>query len=164
MCNDYQQFLAHFDWFLSLFQIFDVKNELLPVKLKVYKNGIFWAKNLFQKNFLGYFCTPIKVMWNWAKMASKWVFIGVGRFPPPLLKDMIPQKPYRSRVKSLRTCLEFLGDNLVASFMVINTPIYRWIWVNQFWTKPPFGQNWHHIHHSLKNLTITPRQKCEIYQ
>ena len=34
--NDYQQFLAHFEWFLSLFQISDVKPEF----------------NLFQKNFL----------------------------------------------------------------------------------------------------------------
>ena len=25
--NDYQKFLAHFDWFLSLFQISDVKPE-----------------------------------------------------------------------------------------------------------------------------------------
>ena len=42
-------FLANFDWFLSIFQISDVKPELPPVKLKVFKNGIFWAKNLFQK-------------------------------------------------------------------------------------------------------------------
>ena len=41
--NDYQQFLAHFEWFLSLFQISDVKHEFLLVKLKVRKNGIFWA-------------------------------------------------------------------------------------------------------------------------
>ena len=41
--NDYQKFWAHFDWFLSLFQISDVKPELLPVELKVCKNGIFWA-------------------------------------------------------------------------------------------------------------------------
>jgi len=27
--NDYQQFLAYFDWFLSIFQISDVKPELL---------------------------------------------------------------------------------------------------------------------------------------
>ena len=32
--NDYQQFLAHFEWFLALFQISDVKPELSPVKLK----------------------------------------------------------------------------------------------------------------------------------
>ena len=44
--NNYQQFLAHFDWFLSLFQISDVKPELSPVELIVCKNGIFWAKNL----------------------------------------------------------------------------------------------------------------------
>ena len=28
--NDFQQFLAHFDWFLSLFEISDEKPELLP--------------------------------------------------------------------------------------------------------------------------------------
>ena len=56
--NDYQQFLAHFDWFLSIFQISDVKPELSPVKLKVCKNGIFWAKNLFQKNFPRLFFIP----------------------------------------------------------------------------------------------------------
>ena len=49
--NDYQQFLAHFDWFLSIFQISDVKPELSPVKLKVHKYGIFGAENLFQKKF-----------------------------------------------------------------------------------------------------------------
>ena len=53
---------AHFDWFLSLFQISNVKPELLPVELKLWKNGIFWAKNLFQKIFLGYVCPPIKVL------------------------------------------------------------------------------------------------------
>ena len=26
--NNYQQFLAHFEWFLSLFKIYDVKPEL----------------------------------------------------------------------------------------------------------------------------------------
>ena len=56
--NDYQQFLAHFDWFLSLFQISYVKPELLPVELKVGKNGIFWAKNLFQKIFPRLFLSP----------------------------------------------------------------------------------------------------------
>ena len=39
--NDYQKFWTHFDWFLSLFQISDVKSELSPVELKVSKNGIF---------------------------------------------------------------------------------------------------------------------------
>ena len=74
--NDYQQFLAHFEWFLALFQISDVKPELSPVELKVCKNGIFWAKNLFQKIFQGYFCPLIKVMWkNRAKRASKCVLI-----------------------------------------------------------------------------------------
>ena len=60
--NDYQQFLAHFDWFLSLFQISYVKPELSPVELKVGKNGIFWAKTYFKKIFLGYFGPPIKAM------------------------------------------------------------------------------------------------------
>ena len=56
--NDYQQFLAHFDWFLSIFQISDVKPELSPVKLKVRKNSLFCAKNHFKKIFLGYICPP----------------------------------------------------------------------------------------------------------
>ena len=60
--NDYQKFWAHFEWFLSLFQISDVKPELSPVELKVSKNGIFGLKTYFKNFFLGYFCPPIKVM------------------------------------------------------------------------------------------------------
>ena len=56
--NDYQKFLAHFDWFLSLFKISDVKPKLSPVKLKVSKNGIFWAKNLFQNFCPRLFLSP----------------------------------------------------------------------------------------------------------
>ena len=56
--NNYQQFLVHFEWFLALFQISDVKPELSPVELKVCKNGIFWGKNLFQKNFSRLFLSP----------------------------------------------------------------------------------------------------------
>ena len=58
--NDYQQFLAHFEWFLALFQISDVKPELSPVELKVCKNGNFWAKNPFQKNFSWLFESYVK--------------------------------------------------------------------------------------------------------
>ena len=63
--NDYQQYLAHFDWFLSPFQISDVKHEFLLVKLKKRKNsqGYFVPKSKF--------CAKI-----WVKMASKLVFIG----------------------------------------------------------------------------------------
>ena len=53
--NDYQQFLPHFEWFLAHLQISDVKPELSKFKQKVRKNGIFWTKNLFQKNFLRLF-------------------------------------------------------------------------------------------------------------
>ena len=42
--NDYQQFLAHFEWFSALFQISDVKPELSLVELQVCKNGIFYEK------------------------------------------------------------------------------------------------------------------------
>ena len=56
--NDYQNFWAHFDSFLSLFQISDVEPGLLPVKLKVRKNGIFWAKSLYQKKFPMLFLSP----------------------------------------------------------------------------------------------------------
>merc|ERR1712168_1720325 len=79
--NDNQQFLAHFDWFLSIFQISDVKPELSPVKLKVRKNGIFWAKNLFQNFFSRLFLSPNQsYVKNWVKMAFKLVFIGGGGF------------------------------------------------------------------------------------
>ena len=47
--NNYQQFLAHFYWFLSLFQSSDVKPQLSPVKLKEHKNGIFLAKNILKR-------------------------------------------------------------------------------------------------------------------
>ena len=56
--NDYQQFIAHFAWFLSFFQISDAKPKLLLVKLKVRKNGIFWPKNLFQQIFPRLFLSP----------------------------------------------------------------------------------------------------------
>ena len=56
--NDYQQCLAHFELFLAVFQNSDVKPELLLVKLKVCKNGIFWPKNLFQKKFPKLFLSP----------------------------------------------------------------------------------------------------------
>ena len=56
--NDYQQFLAHFEWFLALFKISDVKPEMSPVELKICKNGIFLAKNLFQKNLPMLFYPP----------------------------------------------------------------------------------------------------------
>ena len=39
--NDYQQFWVHFDWFLSIFQISDVKNLLSLFKLNVRKNRSF---------------------------------------------------------------------------------------------------------------------------
>ena len=48
--NDYQQFWVHFDWFLSLFQISDVKYLFSLFKLKVCKNRTFWSKILFFKN------------------------------------------------------------------------------------------------------------------
>ena len=56
--NDYQQFLTHFEWFLALFHISDVNPKLSLIKQKVRKNGIFWAKTLFQKNFLRLSLSP----------------------------------------------------------------------------------------------------------
>ena len=43
----YLQFWVHFEWFLSLFQISDVKLLLSLFKLKVRKNGTFWSQNPF---------------------------------------------------------------------------------------------------------------------
>ena len=60
--NDYQKFWAHFYWFLSLFQISDIKPELSPVELKVCIMAVLGLKTYFKKNFLGYFGPPIKVM------------------------------------------------------------------------------------------------------
>ena len=54
---DYQQFLVHFDWFLSLkFQI--KKTCIVTSQAKSKKNGIFCAKNLFQKFFSKLFLSP----------------------------------------------------------------------------------------------------------
>ena len=49
--NDYQQSLVHFDWFLSLFQISDVRYLFSLFKPKVHKNRTFWSQILFFKNF-----------------------------------------------------------------------------------------------------------------
>ena len=56
--NDYQQFWIHFDWFLSLFQILDVKHLLSLFKLKVHKNRTFWSKILFLKKISMVFWSP----------------------------------------------------------------------------------------------------------
>ena len=61
--NDYQQYLVHFDWFLSLFQISDVKPEIVTGRAKCMQKWHFLGKNPISKNaFLGYFCLLIKVM------------------------------------------------------------------------------------------------------
>ena len=79
--NDYQQFLAHFDcFFLSMFQIYEVKLELMPVKLYVRKNGIFRAENLFQQIFPRLFLSPIQI---YVKIGSKW----------PLTQDAFQRLP-----------------------------------------------------------------------
>ena len=83
--NDYQQFLAHFEWFLSLFQISDVKYEFLLVKLKVCKNGISWAKNLILKIFSLVIFVPQSKLCE--KFGSKWPLNGFyrgGQNLPPL--------------------------------------------------------------------------------
>ena len=56
--NDYLQFWAHFEWFLSLFQISEVKQLLSQFKLKVRKNGTFRSQNPFLKNFPMLFWSP----------------------------------------------------------------------------------------------------------
>ena len=89
--------MAHFDWFLSLFQISYVKPELSPVELKVGKNGIFWAKNLFQKKFSEVIFVPQSKLCH--KVGSKWPqnwFLegGAESAPPPATWDafqMLPQ-------------------------------------------------------------------------
>ena len=56
--NDYQQFWVHFDWFLSLFQISDVKYLFSLFKLKVRKNRAFWSQTLIFKKFSMVFWSP----------------------------------------------------------------------------------------------------------
>ena len=67
--NDYQQLLAHFEWFSSLFQISDVKHEFLLVKLKVCKNSISGAKNLILKKIPRFFVPKSKLC---EKFGSEW--------------------------------------------------------------------------------------------
>ena len=50
--NDHQQFWLHFEWFLSLIQILDVKQLLSLFKLKVRKNGTF-TQNSIMADFEG---------------------------------------------------------------------------------------------------------------
>ena len=68
--NDYQQFWVHFEWFLSLFQILDVKQLFSLIELKVHKNGTFLSQILFFKFFLWYFGPPSlpiqKIGSNWS--------------------------------------------------------------------------------------------------
>ena len=81
---------------MSLFQISDLKPEFLLVELKVCKNGIFWAKNEFQKNFPRLFLSPNQtyVKKNWVKMASKLVFIGGAESAhPPATWDAFQMLP-----------------------------------------------------------------------
>ena len=77
---NYQQFLAHFDWFLSLFQISDVKPELSPDKLKLCKNGIFGAKNLFKINVTLVNFVPQSKLCK--KIRPKWPLGGCFKRPP----------------------------------------------------------------------------------
>ena len=93
--NDYQKFWAHFDWFLSLFQISDVKPELLPVELKVSKNGNFWAKNLFQKIVPRLFLFPNQSYVK--KLGQNSLLTGFYRggqnLPPPATWDAFQRLP-----------------------------------------------------------------------
>ena len=97
--NDYLQFWAHFEWFLSLFQISEVKQLLSQFKLKVRKNGTFRSQNQFLKNF------PVNLVpqpFLCQKIGSNWSlnrFLQGGLKTPPPLQQLIAQKPYRSRVK-----------------------------------------------------------------
>ena len=114
--NDYQQFWVHFEWFLSLFQILDVKQLLSLFKLKVRKNGTFLSQILFLKNFPMVFWSPTpSYAKNWVKLVLKQVFIGGVVYAPPV-QQLIAQEPYRSRVKKdiLSACLQPL------TFLIIN--------------------------------------------
>ena len=67
--NDYQQFSHILSGFYH-FQISDAKHEFMLVKLKVCKNGIFWAKNLILKKFPMLFLSPNP---SYIKKSSTWV-------------------------------------------------------------------------------------------
>ena len=56
--NDYQQVWVHFECFLSLFQISDVKQLMTLFKLKVRNNCTFWSQILFSKKFPMVFWSP----------------------------------------------------------------------------------------------------------
>ena len=85
--NDYQQFWVYFEWFLSLFQISDVKWLLSQFKQKVHKNVTFWSQNPFQNVFCRLFLSPNPFYEkNCVKMVPKQVFRGVGFKSPPVIK------------------------------------------------------------------------------
>ena len=68
--NDYLQFWVHFEWFLSLFQILDVKYLFSLFKLKIRKNRTFWSKILFFENFSMVIWSPTPSYVK--KIGSKW--------------------------------------------------------------------------------------------
>ena len=83
--NNYQQYLAHFEWFKSLFHISDVKHEFLKFKLKVRKNGIFWAKNLIFENFPRLF---LSLNSSYVKsLGQNWFLKGRALRAPPAIWD-----------------------------------------------------------------------------
>ena len=88
--DDYQQFWVHFEWFLSLFQILDVKQLLSLSKRKVRKNGTFWSQILFSKKNSYFILVPHPFLCK--KIGSNW---SLNRFlqggwktpPPPTVVD-----------------------------------------------------------------------------
>ena len=82
--NDFQQFLAHFEWFLSLFQISEVNGYCCSSIEKYAKMVLFGLKTHFKIFFLGYFYPPtLSMPKNWVKIVPKQVFRGAGIKRPP---------------------------------------------------------------------------------
>ena len=82
--HDYLQFWVHFEGFLSLFQILDVKQLFSQIKKKVHKNGTFLSQILFLKIFPKVFWSSIpSYAKNRVKLVPKFDFMGGGALNAP---------------------------------------------------------------------------------
>ena len=83
---------------------------LSPVELKVSKNGIFWAENLFQKKFPRLFCKLVYIVG------------GALKAPPPATRDAFQMLPQVGLILTARLTLQ---SNFQYQFLLISDGMNR---------------------------------------